>query len=455
MPYFNPYLLEMKDGTVKQINPFTETEVWAVPGRGNRPLNRRKKNLIKIDNKKIKEEEDFCQFCTKNYFKTPPEKGRVILNNDRFETKCYQKFSDLDKDYAYFRRVANLWEIVSYFYWAQNYNYKIPQKIINWKNQYIEEPEGKQHILDVINFKLRQDGIPIDTLSEEEKLDKLSRPLFSGCHDLIIGGRHYSDGADYSYQLNSAGEFTQDEHFQFIKFTVESMKEIYENNRFVRYVSVFQNWLEQAGASIEHLHKQLVGLDEWGTLISKEIQQIRRNRNIYNEYAANLAGYYDLIFLENDYAIAFADIGHRYPTIGIYSKCVHPRPQDHTDEEIKGVSDLVHAIHCATGQEVSTNEEWFYSPPDAVEVMPWHILIKWRVINPAGFEGGTRIYINPVSPQQVRDMLVPRLYEIREQGKIKNVRIAEECQIVSNPLKYYKYNNGYSFNICYLKNSYL
>ena len=32
------YLMRMPDGTVKQINPFTGTEVWTVPGRGHRPL---------------------------------------------------------------------------------------------------------------------------------------------------------------------------------------------------------------------------------------------------------------------------------------------------------------------------------------------------------------------------------------------------------------------------------
>ena len=27
----------MPDGTIKQINPFSRTEVWTVPGRGNKP----------------------------------------------------------------------------------------------------------------------------------------------------------------------------------------------------------------------------------------------------------------------------------------------------------------------------------------------------------------------------------------------------------------------------------
>ena len=28
----------MPDGTIKQVNPFTGTEVWTVPGRGKKPI---------------------------------------------------------------------------------------------------------------------------------------------------------------------------------------------------------------------------------------------------------------------------------------------------------------------------------------------------------------------------------------------------------------------------------
>ena len=28
----------MQDGTIKQINPFTGTEVWTVPGRASKPI---------------------------------------------------------------------------------------------------------------------------------------------------------------------------------------------------------------------------------------------------------------------------------------------------------------------------------------------------------------------------------------------------------------------------------
>ncbi len=32
------FITQLKDGTVKQLNPFSGTEVWTVAGRGNRPM---------------------------------------------------------------------------------------------------------------------------------------------------------------------------------------------------------------------------------------------------------------------------------------------------------------------------------------------------------------------------------------------------------------------------------
>jgi len=254
---------------------------------------------------------------------------------------------------------------------------------------------------------------------------------------LILAGRHYVPGAQFDNQLCSSGELTPAEHAQFMRFTIDAMKDIYANNRYVRYVTIFQNWLRPAGASLDHLHKQLVGIDEWGASIQDEMDMVRENPNIYNELIVNFSADHNLIFAENDHAVALAEIGHRYPTLAIYSKSRHARPEELTDEELRGFSDLVQACHAAMGSQIPCNEEWYFSPRDAIHVMPWHLLIKWRTINQAGFEGGTKIYINPVSPEALRDQMVPRLYELRAAGKIQNLKIATECELKPNPLLYY------------------
>ena len=69
--------------------------------------------------------------------------------------------------------------------------------------------------------------------------------------------------------------------------------------------------------------------------------------------------------------------------------------------------------------------------------MPWHVLLKLRVNVPAGFEGGTSIFINPFTPINLRDKLVPRMYNLRDTGVINGLRLAEECRLAPNPLLYY------------------
>lgn len=101
------------------------------------------------------------------------------------------------------------------------------------------------------------------------------------------------------------------------------------------------------------------------------------------------------------------------------------------------MSDLLHALHAATGADVACNEEWYHQPPDVDVAMPWRIMVKWRVSTLAGFEGGTKIYLNTISPSALRDRMVARLLELRDVGAIAApLRIGAECAVSPGPLRY-------------------
>lgn len=426
----------MPDGTIKQVNPFTGTAVWTVPGRGSKPIT----NAIPKTAKKIRKvkKEKFCNFCESFYLNTPPEKARMVKRDEDYVIVKGVQAAHLYDTSAEFRRIPNLFEIVTYDYWTKNYQYVLSEENRRRKNEYVSTTEGLQHVLDVVNLKLRASGHTdeqIAQIPEEQKLETADA-FFGGGHELIIAQRHYKVGAEYDVELCSSGELTPDEHYHYFVFTIEAMEDIFAGNRYVRYVSIFQNWLASAGASFDHLHKQLVAIDEWGVAIEAEVRHYRQNKNVYNEKATNFAGYHNLVFAENDYAIAYAEVGRRFPTVCIYSKSEKAMPQHHSAEEVRGVSDIVHACHAAMGSQVPCNEEWYYSPNDATENIPWHILIRWRTSNPAGFEGGTRIYVNSISPENLRDMMVPRLFELKNQGKIEKFPIAFECPCKPNSLRY-------------------
>lgn len=432
----NPYFT-LPDGTLKHINPLTGNEVWTVPARAHRPLYNRPLKTPKPLPKTGKE--GYCDFCETQYFRTPPEKARINRTYDGYYQKIERMNPDLlEASRAAFRRVANLFEIVTLDYWTKNHGFQLSPSQAQWMKNYTDHPRGLDHVIQIVETKLKFSGKSAEDIFKmprEEKL-KYAEAFFGGSHELVIAGRHFKDGAEWDNELYSAGEMTPEDHYYYMRFTIDAMVDIFANNPYVRYVTVFQNWLQPAGASFDHLHKQLVGLDEWGASIQAETEILRENPNVYNEEIANFSAYHNLVFAENDHAIAISEIGHRYPTLAVYSKSRNPRPDEHSPDELRGFSDLVHACHVSMGSQIPCNEEWYYSPRDSVNVMPWHVLIKWRTVNPAGFEGGTKIFINPISPVALRDQVVPKLYEMRDRGRIKNVRIAMECQLKPNPLLY-------------------
>lgn len=429
------YLTGLPDGTVKQINPFTGTEVWTVPGRGHRPL-----NVVKEAPRPLTGENHgrYCAFCEHRYWESPPEKARVVRRDGQWITLDRLPAEKLNDSVAEFRLIPNLFEILSFDYWHANYGYELPTDVENRKTAYLASERGHRHVMDVAAQKLRASGRTreeIETMSEEDLL-AFATGFFGGGHDVVTARRHYVDGATDSSQLASSGTLTPQEHYYYIAFTVEAARRLYATNRYARYVAVFQNWLKPAGASFDHLHKQAVAIDERGVNNELVIQRLRANPNLFNEAGVNYAGYHNLLLAENDHAIAYAGYGHRYPTIEIYSKSPRTHPWNQTEAEIGGMSDLIHAMHAAGGTDLPCNEEWQHQPIDVDVPMPWRVQLKWRVSTVAGFEGGTKIYLNTIDPYQLRDRVVPALFALRDRGTIAPIRIAMECSSRPNQLLY-------------------
>ncbi len=430
------YLVELRDGTIKQVNPFTGTEVWTVPGRGNRPLSTPASNPRPLE---PGQELRACAFCQDRYLETPPEKSRVVREGDGFRTRHGTTAEELFETVAEFRRVPNLFEILSYDYWHLNYGYELPDWIRDRRDAYLASEAGRAHVLSVVAAKLRASGHTpevVAALGERELLRRASA-FFGGGHDVVIARRHFVDGATDDSALASSGTLTPDEHGAFLAYTVEAAERMLTFNRYARYVTVFQNWLKPAGASFDHLHKQLVAIDEHGNQQASTLRRLAANPDVFNDAAVGYAARRGLVIAENEHAVAFAGFGHRYPTIEVFSKAEASFPWEHAPEEVRGMSDLLHAMHAATGPDVPCNEEWHYRPVDTPLAMPWRIMLKWRISTLAGFEGATKIYLNTIAPGTLRDRVVARLRELRDLGVLApGLAIAEEATTAPNPLRY-------------------
>ena len=271
----------------------------------------------------------------------------------------------------------------------------------------------------------------------ETSLEEAALDLLGGSHDVVVARRHVVDGASTDAELASAGTLSPDEHAAYVAFTVQALAEIQAAQPNAAYVSVFQNWLRPAGASFEHLHKQLVAIDDHGPQVDHELRLLSHDRGLYQHEIADLAVSEGLVVAATDGAVAFAGVGHRYPACEIFSTSAANLPQEHTDAETRAVSDLLHALHAATGVHVPTNEEWHYRPPGAPWPMPWRVVLKWRISTPAGFEGGTKIYVNTIDPWELRRRTVAGLQELRKAGRLADgIRIGDECTPADAVLRY-------------------
>ena len=384
-----------------------------------------------------------CAFCPSRLRQTPPEKARLVVDaqGSFFGHRLVKDVPSwqLDDTVAQFRRIPNLFEILSYDYWRLNHGYELPPDARRRRDEYLATEAGRAHVRAVVAAKLRASGRSAEEAAamSEAELIAASAAFFGGTHDVVIARRHFVDGAVDDHQLASSGTLTPDEHHAFLALTADAMRDLYATTPAVRYVSVFQNWLKPAGASFDHLHKQLVAIDEVGAQNAAALDRLREDPQVFNHAALDVAVAHDLMIAANEHAVMFAGFGHRYPTVEVYSTSPVGQPWRQSAAELRAVSDLLHAAHAATGPDVPSNEEWHTRPPGVASPMPWRVMLKWRVSTLAGFEGATKINVNTLSPWDVRDRVLARLRELRAAGALADgVRIGADARVRPGALRY-------------------
>lgn len=133
--------------------------MWTVPGRGARPLGKpaeQTRELADHDRRAA------CVFCPDNYLSTPPEKTRLVkraggLVRGHDLIRCVPA-DRLDATVPEFRRVPNLFEILSWRYWQLNWGMSLPRAARDWQEEYLSNPSGEAHVRSVLNAKFKAVG---------------------------------------------------------------------------------------------------------------------------------------------------------------------------------------------------------------------------------------------------------------------------------------------------------
>lgn len=435
-----PWLERLADGTIRQRSPLTGTVVWTVPGRANRPFVSSQPTARPLAPDAV---DTTCAFCSSRYLETPPEKSRLMLEPDAGGAQPWWIEHHVPADHlgdtvADFRRFPNLFEILPFDYWHTNLGFQVPDAAAAWAREYMASATGRAHVLEIARTRARASGADADRVAadHDDALLARSASLFASSHDVIVARRHFVDGASMDDELASSGDLSPAEHHAFLALTADGLADLGRANPFARHVVAFQNWLRPAGASFDHLHKQLVAIDDHGPLLTSVLGMLGDDPDLFNTVIADPAARDRLVIAENDHCIALAGVGHRYPTVEVFSTGAANRPWEHSATQMRAVSDLLRACHGATGRLVPTNEEWHYRPVGADRAMPWRINLKWRVSTLAGFEGGTKINVNTISPFTLRQRMVAGLERLRAAGTIAPMRIGDECSHRLGALRY-------------------
>lgn len=416
-------------------HPLLNTESFYSPDRRSRIFTA--DDLTPIQKTPPDYKESYCAFCLGRMFEATPEKNRTVRVHNKIKTIEYPPLNDPHKE-VLFRRQGNLFEILSFPYWRHKYGLDSPPSDIERINDYFNTPNLREYIEDLLRIKLFRMKIDSDLLSLERKKDAV-KPFFSGFHELLTSGRHFLPGAVNKSGLFASSTMSWQDHrvsyHQLCNIHIHMRK----TNPYISFIATFQNWHLQAGASFEHWHKQILGLDFWGRPLENEAYLFKTEPYIYRDFALGTAIAHNLFIAENEHAIAYIEVGGKVGLITICSKSKNLFPSDHLPEEIDAMSDLVHAVYSTLGVSTPCNEEWFYTPFNSNGFKtPWRIILNLRSAVLAGFENISQILVNPISQIELAYALRIKMAESMTNGHLApGIHIAPMYKNPENILAYH------------------
>ncbi len=184
----------------------------------------------------------------------------------------------------------------------------------------------------------------------------------------------------------------------------------------LRYMVLFKNHGEGAGATIGHSHSQLIALPVVPRTCDEEIAGGKRyfdyrSRCIYCDMLKQELQTQSRIVSSNDGFVAFAPYASRFP----FETWVMPRRhtshfESVTDPEVRQLAATMKQVlqRLDLALEKPAFNFVIHSAPvqeGPIEHYHWHIEIIPRVIRVAGFEWSTGIYINPTAPEEAAQFL--------------------------------------------------
>ena len=187
------------------------------------------------------------------------------------------------------------------------------------------------------------------------------------------------------------------------------LTDLRKDNRF-KYVLIFKNEGEAAGASLEHSHTQIIALPIIPMLVKEETDSAKhyydlKERCIFCDVIHQEVEYRKRIIYENSQYVALAPFAPRAP----FETWILPkRHESNFQPPNKNFSSLAEILQVILRQmdkilEVPPYNFVIHTSPfqdEINEYYHWHIEILPKLTKIAGFEWGSGFFINPTPPEE-------------------------------------------------------
>jgi UDPglucose--hexose-1-phosphate uridylyltransferase len=227
-----------------------------------------------------------------------------------------------------------------------------------------------------------------------------------GAHEVII------ETPDHDKTLSDLDEETVAE----VLFTwKERILDLKKDERF-KYIVIFKNHGEAAGASLEHSHTQLVAMPIIPKRVTEEIEGARKyydfkERCIFCDIVSQELSDDVRVVSSNESFLAIEPFAARFPfETWILPKTHRPAFQESEKNEIRYLARILKEILLKINAALNSppynfilhtlplqgdNRSWYH----------WHLEIMPTLTKVAGFEWGSGFYINPTAPEEAAKYL--------------------------------------------------
>lgn len=231
----------------------------------------------------------------------------------------------------------------------------------------------------------------------------------AGVYDFMNGlGVHEVIIETPAHEVNT-GKLTETQFENILRAYRDRIMELRKDKRF-HYVLIFKNQGFEAGATLEHIHSQLIALpivprDALEEIIAAKKYFQSRQRCIYCDIVRKESKDRTRVVFENDDFLALCPFAARFP----YETWLLPRKHSPFFERSSERERA--ALARALRETLSRLNRTLNNPPfnyifhsnplrdGRSSHYHWHIEIMPKLTQVAGFEWGSGFYINPVAPE--------------------------------------------------------